>query len=504
MTTASPYALELRNISKQFPGVKALSAVALRVRPGEIHALVGENGAGKSTLLKILAGSQQPDAGGEILIAGKPVTLSSPKAAREAGIAMMHQELQLVPELDVAQNLFLGAPRTRFGWWLDHAAMRERAREVLRDLDPTLDVRLPVKALSVAQRQLVEIARALLADASVIAMDEPTSSLTPAEFVKLLALMKRLAQRGVAIIYVSHKFDEIYASCSHATVLRDGTLVTALRLADTPEPALVAHMVGREVVPTQRRAAQRQEVVLEARNLNWRGRVRNASLQVRRGEILGIAGLVGAGRTELVKLLAGAEQPESGEIWLHEENVRFGGPADAIARGIALVPEERKREGIVPIRSVLSNAALPSLRKLNRFGWVRHGLLKARIGADAQRVNLRPLALDRPIRLFSGGNQQKAIVCRWLSAGMDVLIFDEPTRGIDIGAKHEIYQLIEALAAEGRAIVVVSSDLPEVMRLSDRMLVMQGGRIAGELSDPVEFSEQAIMTLAVSRETPAH
>jgi len=504
MTTVPPYALELRNISKQFPGVKALNAVALRVRPGEIHALVGENGAGKSTLLKILAGSQQPDAGGEILMGGKPVTLSSPKAARAAGIAMIHQELQLVPELDVAQNLFLGAPITRFGCLLDHAAMRERAREVLRDLDPTLDVRLPVKDLSVAQRQLVEIARALLADASVIAMDEPTSSLTPAEFVKLLALMKRLAQRGVAIIYVSHKFDEIYASCSQATVLRDGTLVKELSLADTPERALVALMVGREVVPTQRRAAQHCEVVLEARNLNWRGRVRDASLQVRRGEILGIAGLVGAGRTELVKLLAGAEQPESGEICLHGEAVRFRGPADAIARGIALVPEERKREGIVPIRSVLSNAALPSLGQHSRFGWIKHGQLESRIGADARRVNLRPLVLDRPIRLFSGGNQQKAIVCRWLSAGMDVLIFDEPTRGIDIGAKHEIYQLIEALAAEGRAIVVVSSDLPEVIRLSDRMLVMQGGRIAGELSDPATFSEETIMTLAVSRETAVH
>ncbi len=499
--TAPPYALELRNISKEFPGVKALNGVALRVRPGEIHALVGENGAGKSTLLKILAGNLQPDLG-EILIGGQPVRLTGPKAARAAGIAMMHQELQLVPELDVAQNMFLGAPRTRFGLWLDHRAMRERAAAVLRDLDPDIDVRLPVKQLSVAQRQMIEIARALLADASLIAMDEPTSSLTPTEFTKLLALMRTLASRGVAIIYVSHKFDEIYAACSRATVLRDGTWVSEVTLADTPEPTLVAHMVGREVLATARRASHAGAVVLEAKGLSWGQRVREASLQVRRGEILGIAGLVGAGRTELVKLLAGAERPDAGSIELHGRPVRFHGPADAIHRGIALVPEERKREGIVPLRSVLSNASLPSLRRLNRLGWLCHGLMRSRIGKDAARVNLRPLALDRPIRLFSGGNQQKAIVCRWLSAGMDVLIFDEPTRGIDIGAKQEIYQLIEALADEGRAVVVVSSELQEVMRLSDRMLVMQAGRIAGELA-PAEFSEEAIMTLAVSRETPA-
>jgi len=500
---ASPYALELRDISKQFLGVKALSSVSLRINPGEIHALVGENGAGKSTLLKILAGSLQPDEG-DMLIGGRQVKLTSPKAARSAGIAMIHQELQLVPELDVAQNMFLGAPRTRFGLLLDHAAMRARAREVLNDLDPTLDVRLPVKALSVAQRQLVEIGRALLADASVIAMDEPTSSLTPAEFTKLLALMRKLAARRVAIIYVSHKFDEIYAACGRATVLRDGTLVKQVTLADTPAPELVTLMVGREVVATRHRAVNSGEVLLEARGLSWGNRVRDASMQVRRGEILGIAGLVGAGRTELVKLLAGAEKPDAGEILLRGAPVHFRGPADAIRHGVALVPEERKREGIVPMRSVLSNAGLPALSKLNRFGWLKRDVLRSRIGADAARVNLRPLALDRQIRLFSGGNQQKAIVCRWLSAGMDVLIFDEPTRGIDIGAKQEIYQLIEALAEEGRAIVVVSSELPEVMRLADRMLVMQGGRIAGELPHPDRFSEEAIMTLAVSRETPAH
>lgn len=496
---ASPaYALELRSISKGFPGVKALNEVQLRVRAGEIHALVGENGAGKSTLLKILSGSLHPDTG-DILINGQKVHLTTPKSAKAAGIAMIHQELQLVPELDVAQNMFLGAARTHYGVFLDKSSMRRKAREVLLDLDPTIDVTLPVKRLSVAQRQMVEIARAMLADASVIAMDEPTSSLTPTEFVKLLALMRKLAARGVAIIYVSHKFDEIYASCQKATVLRDGSWIADVDLSETNEAALVAKMVGREVVHTPRQTAKFGEIILEARDLGWQGKVRQANLTLRKGEILGIAGLVGAGRTELVKLLAGAEKPDTGSILLRGKEVQFRGPADAIRQGIALVPEERKREGIVPVRSVRSNVALPMLGDLSRLGWIRRKVHNERLRTDTQRVNLRPMAPDRAISLFSGGNQQKAIVCRWLSAGMDILIFDEPTRGIDIGAKQEIYQIIEALAAEGRAIIVVSSELNEVMRLSDRLLVMQAGRIAGELKN-ANFTEEAIMTLAVSKE----
>lgn len=493
------YALELRSISKGFPGVKALNEVQLRVKAGEIHALVGENGAGKSTLLKILSGSLHPDSG-DILINGQKVHLTTPKSAKAAGIAMIHQELQLVPELDVSQNMFLGGARTRYGVFLDKSSMRRKAREVLLDLDPTIDVTLPVKRLSVAQRQMVEIARAILADASVIAMDEPTSSLTPTEFTKLLALMRKLAARGVAIIYVSHKFDEIYASCQKATVLRDGSWVANVDLSETNEAALVAKMVGREVVHTPRQTAKFGEILLEARDLCWQGKVRQANFTLRKGEILGIAGLVGAGRTELVKLLAGAEKPDKGSIFLRGKKVQFRGPADAIRQGIALVPEERKREGIVPVRSVRSNIALPMLGELSRFGWVRRKVHNERLRTDTQRVNLRPMAPDRAISLFSGGNQQKAIVCRWLSAGMDILIFDEPTRGIDIGAKQEIYQIIEALAAEGRAIIVVSSELNEVMRLSDRLLVMQAGRIAGELQN-ANFTEEAIMTLAVSQET---
>ena len=492
-----PPALELRGISKQFPGVKALSGVNLLVRPGEIHALLGENGAGKSTLLKIISGVQHADEG-EMLVGGQPVKLNGTKAARAAGIAMIHQELQLIPELNAAQNMFLGAPRVSCGVLLAHQAMQKRASEVLHDLDPGIDVRVPIKHLSVAQRQMVEIARALLTDARVIAMDEPTSSLTPSEFEKLVLLIRKLAARGVAIIYVSHKLEEVFELCGRATVLRDGAWIDELELAKTSEPELVAKMVGRELLQNTRQRGVRGEIVLDARGLKWRNRVRGVSLSVHRGEILGIAGLVGAGRSELVGLLAGLERPDAGDIFVHGKEHRFSSPGDAIRAGIALVPEERKRQGIVPLMSILSNVALPTLKSTTRFGLIGHRALRKRVHADALRVNMRPLALSRPIRLFSGGNQQKAIICRWLSSGVDVLIFDEPTRGIDIGAKEEIYKIIEELAAEGCAVIVVSSEMREVMYLADRLLVIQGGRIAGELV-PEQFSEEAIMTLAIPR-----
>ncbi|MBB1073923.1 sugar ABC transporter ATP-binding protein [Rhodoferax sp. 4810] len=491
----NPPALELRGISKSFVGIKALSGVNLRVLPGEIHALVGENGAGKSTLLKILSGVQQQDEG-ELLVAGQVVRFNNTQEAHAHGIAMIHQELQLIPELNVAQNMFLGAPKVKLGFLLAKEQMAQRAAEVLHELDPHIDVRTPVKYLSVAQRQMVEIARALLTDARVIAMDEPTSSLTPTEFEKLVILIRKLAARGVAIIYVSHKLEEVFELCSRATVLRDGLWIDELDLAHTTEAELVAKMVGRELVQNTREHQAHPEVVLEGLNLSWKQRVKNVSLTVHRGEILGIAGLVGAGRTELVGMLAGLTHPDTGEIRMRGKLQTFASPRSAIQAGIALVPEERKREGIVPMLSILSNVALPTLKRETRLGLIRQGALTKRVYDDAVRVNLRPLNLSRPIKNLSGGNQQKAIVCRWLNSGIEVLIFDEPTRGVDVGAKEEIYKLIESLAAEGCAIIVVSSELREVMYLSDRILVMQAGRLSGELL-PNQFSEEAIMNLAI-------
>ncbi len=488
-------ALDIRAVSKSYPGVRALDGVSLRVAPGEVHALLGENGAGKSTLLKILNGIVRPDSG-EILVDGKRVEIGGPKAARAAGLAMIHQELQLVPELDVAQNLFLGAVPKRWGVFTDRARMGREARRVLAQLGAQIDVRRPVKELSIAQRQMVEIARALLWNARIIAMDEPTSALSPQEFEALVGVIEEITRAGVAVVYVSHKLDEVFRLCRTGTILRDGTLVGEYTLAGMHECHVVSLMVGRTLDLPPRTARAGRAPVLEGRDLVWRDRVRGVSLAVRPGEILGIAGLIGAGRTELVRLLAGLERPDRGEILLRGQSVRFRSPAAAVRAGISLAPEDRKREGIVPLRPVVANVSLPVLGRTQRAGFIAHDRLARLVRALAQDVQLRPLEIDRPIGLFSGGNQQKAIICRWLLAGSEIMIFDEPTRGIDIGAKHEIYRLIERLADEGRAIIVVSSELPEIIRISDRVLVMREGRLVAELAQG-ELTEQAILRHAV-------
>ncbi len=491
-----PLALELRSVSKSWPGVRALSDVSLRAAPGEVHALLGENGAGKSTLLKILNGLVRPD-GGEILIGGEAVQIDSPKAARAAGLAMIHQELQLVPEMDVSQNMFLGVPPTRFGVMTDKPTMRREARRVLAQLGADFEVARPVRTLSVAQRQLVEIARALLWDARIIAMDEPTSALSPQEFERLVAVIDGITRRGVAVIYVSHKLDEVFRLCRTATILRDGALVGEFPLAAMGEHETVSLMVGRSLDLPPRLPRTGSTPVLQATDLVWRDRVRGVSLTARRGEILGIAGLVGAGRTELVRLLAGLERPDGGEIRLRGRTVRFRTAAAAVRAGIGLVPEDRKKEGIIPLRPVSANVALPVLRHAQRAGFVLRERLRRSIAKLTRDVQLRPPDIERPIGLFSGGNQQKAIICRWLLADSEVLIFDEPTRGIDIGAKHEIYLLIEQLADRGKTIIVVSSELPEIIRISDRVLVMREGRIVAELPHDA-LSEQAILHHAVA------
>jgi ribose transport system ATP-binding protein len=460
-----------------------------------VHALVGENGAGKSTLLKILSGVYRASAG-QIRIDGQAREIANPRMARDCGIALIHQELQQIPELDVAQNMFLGNPRKRFGLFTDKTRMRREARAVLGRLDPSINVTTKMRDLRVAQRQIVEIAKALLAKACVIAMDEPTSSLTPRDFEKLASVIEALAAEGVAIIYVSHKLDEVFRVAGRATVLRDGRRVGSVDLAAANESDLVALMVGRALGPSHRRNHARSEVVLSVDNLHRGTAVRNASFNLHAGEILGISGLVGAGRTELVRLVAGIDKRDGGTIALKGRGLPLRNPREAIAAGIALLPEDRKREGIVPLRSVAANVALPRLGRLSRFGLLDLAAIRTTVRNLTERVALRPPAVDRPIRLFSGGNQQKAIICRWLMAKSDILIFDEPTRGIDVGAKSEIYQLIEALAAEGRGIIVVSSDLAEILRLSDRVLVVRRGEVAGTLAGN-EITEESIMRIAV-------
>ncbi len=489
-------ALSLINMSKGFPGVQALDGVNFEVGAGQVVALLGENGAGKSTLLKIISGIFRADAG-EIKIGGKTVDLRNPKAAKQAGIALIHQELQQVPELTVAQNMFLGDALTHFGIFNDHAKMRAKARELLAELDPGIDVRVKIKNLRVAQRQIVEIAKALLAKARVIAMDEPTSSLTPVEFDKLVSVVERLKNQGVAIIYVSHKLDEVFRVASHATILRDGKKVADVELATTNEAAVVALMVGRSLDIPPHRSHVQNEVVLSLSALGREKAVRNVSFDLHRGEVLGIAGLVGSGRTELARLIAGVDRRTTGEIKLKGKAVNFAGPRSAISKGIALLPEDRKKEGIIPLRSVAVNAAIPSYSKLTRLGVIKSTELRRQVEVQANSVNLRPRNIERAIRLFSGGNQQKAILCRWLMAGSEILVFDEPTRGIDVGAKGEIYRLIETLAEQGRSIIVVSSELPEVLRLCDNVVVMRAGEMAGSLKRS-ELSEENIMGLAIT------
>jgi len=487
--------LEIERVSKSFPGVRALTDVSFQVWPGTVHALLGENGAGKSTLLKILSGIHLADSG-EVRIAGERADLSTPKAARAAGIAMIHQELMQVPELDVAQNMFLGAPLLRFGTFTDRGAMRERAREALAQLDATIDVARPIRELSVAERQLVEIAKALLAEARIIAMDEPTSSLTPHEFVKLAEVIARLAEKGVAVIYVSHKLEEVFRVASRATVLRDGCHVGDVDLAGTTTEQVVGMMVGRALTVTAHACHATAEVALEAVGLGRGKAVRGVSFTLRRGEVLGIAGLVGSGRTELARLLAGVDRPTQGELRVAGRKVSFRSPRDAIRHGIALLPEERKREGIIPLRSIASNVSLPRLEQLTRFGVLRRREISARVEELVQQVNLRPPDIERPIQTFSGGNQQKGIICRWLMAGSSVLVFDEPTRGIDVGAKGEIYKLIDQLARDGHAIVVISSELPEVLAVADRVLVMRRGEAVGVV-ERSDMNETSIMRHAV-------
>lgn len=484
--------LQFEGISKMFPAVRALGDVSFSVGGGEIHGLLGENGAGKSTLLRILSGVYRPTAG-SVLIDGRPVALNNPVAARAAGVAMIHQELQQVPHLSVAQNMFLGHPLTRGGIFVARREQERRAAEALAAIDPTIDPAAPLGSLKVAQRQIVEIARALLDRARIVAMDEPTSSLTPSEFERLAEVIAGLARDGVAVVYVSHKLDEVFGICQRATIIRDGVVVDSVNLAQVSEKAVVSMMVGRELTQEQHRSHASSEVRLSVRCLASATKVHDVSFDLHRGEVLGIAGLVGSGRTELMRLLAGAS---SGTVEIDGKAIKLSNPRDANAAGIGLVPEERKREGIVPLRSISSNMALASMGVFAPRAVIDHTRLKRIAAEKMKRVNLRPFLLDRPIRLFSGGNQQKAIIGRWLAAGTRILLFDEPTRGIDVGPKAEIYHLIEELAAEGHSVVVVSSELPEVIRLADRVLVMRDGTVAAELGR-ADLSEQAIAAHAI-------
>ncbi|MDF1894266.1 sugar ABC transporter ATP-binding protein [Rahnella contaminans] len=491
------YCLTMRGISKSYSGVAAVQGVDFSVRPGEVHALIGENGAGKSTLLNILSGVRAADSG-EILVEGQVIQMKNPLSARHAGIAMIHQELQHVPELSVAQNMFLGRPLTKMkGLFVDRKAQYKRAVAILRRLDPSINPDEPIKNLKVSQQQIVEIARALLDEAKIIAMDEPTSSLTPTEFERLAELISDLKSMNVSLIYVSHKMNEIFKVCDRATILRDGKQVGVVNICDETEETIVTKMVGRKIEKVQHHSYATERIVLSVEDLSRDKAVRNATFSVKAGEVLGIAGLVGSGRTELLKLIAGIDAKTGGNIEVEGVAVKKHNVSSAIRAGIGLVPEDRKKEGIIKERAVKMNMALPSMARFTRFGLLKKSQLNQTALDVMTDLRLRPLNIEKTIGTLSGGNQQKVIIGRWVAADNKVFLFDEPTRGIDIGAKSEIYNLIEKLAQQGKAIVVVSSEMPEIIRISDRVLVMREGQITKELNGD-DITEENIARYAVN------
>jgi ribose transport system ATP-binding protein len=497
--------VEMTGISKSFPGVHALDGCRFELRSGEVHALVGENGAGKSTMMKILAGIYHRD-GGSIKVKGREVEIPSPRAAQDLGISIIHQELNLMGHLTVAQNIFIGRePRGALPFVLDDRALNAKASELFETLHLKLDPRARVSGLAVAQQQMVEIAKALSFSSDVLIMDEPTAALTDTEIDELFRIIRHLRERGAGIVHISHRLEELKQISDRVTVMRDGRYVDTVQTAEASIGSIIGMMVGRTIYEAAPELPEHPdpEVVLEVRNLN-RGRViRDVSFQLHRGEILGISGLVGAGRTEVVRAAFGADRRDSGEILVHGKPVAIRTPADAVAHGIGYLSEDRKRYGLALIMDVEANIVLASLRRFaGRLGLIKFGRTKAAAEGQVKGLAIKTPSLAQRVRNLSGGTQQKVVVAKWLTADTEILIFDEPTRGIDVGAKSEIYRLLNDLAQQGKAIIMISSELPEILRMSHRILVMCEGRITGELS-AADATQEKIMGFATQREAVA-
>ncbi|MCX6903068.1 MAG: sugar ABC transporter ATP-binding protein [Verrucomicrobia bacterium] len=492
-----PFALQVRNLSKSFPGVRALDNVSLEVAPGTVHAVMGENGAGKSTLMRILAGLDQPDAG-EIRLKGRPAQFRTPYDALKLGLTMIHQELLPFPEMTVAENIFMGQePTLGFLGWIDRQTLHQEARRLLERLGVRLPPARKMGELSVAEMQTVEIAKALVHRAEVIIMDEPTSAISEREVEALFRVIRDLKAQGVAVIYISHKMDEIFRLADVVTVLRDGHRVASHNIAELNESKLINLMVGRELKAVfPETPARLGQVALAVRGLSRAGKFREVNFELRQGEILGLAGLMGAGRTELAKAIYGLEPAEAGEIWVHGRRVRMNSPRQAIASGLGMVGEDRKKDGLVLMMSVQHNLTLSSLRKCCR-GWFINRRQERKVADDQIRMfAIKTPHRDQPARFLSGGNQQKVVMAKTLLTDPAILILDEPTRGIDIGAKAEVYAIISQWARAGKAILMISSELPEILALSHRILVMREGTIAAEL-DARRTSQEEILQYAM-------
>jgi len=489
-------AVRFTGITRRFPGVTALDDVSFDVASGSCHAVCGENGAGKSTLGKILAGIQEADSG-TIELDGRPVRLSDPREALAQGVAMVHQELVFCENMTVAENLCLGRMPSRRGW-LQREAMRHRAREMLAAIGAEIDVSRRVESLTIAEQQLVQIAAAVGSGAKVIVFDEPTSSLGENDAERLFRLIGELKTRGVAVIYVSHRMAEIFRLCDAVTVLRDGRHVSTDPIAAIDEATLVQRMIGRRLeqyFPAHAEAALGDEV-LRVERLSSPGKFSEISFTLRAGEVLGLGGLVGAGRSEIAQALFGLDPDARGEVHLRGERVRLGTAREALSRGLGLVPEDRKRQGLVLSMLARENATLPILERLARFTLVNRGAERELARTQTERLKVRTDALENEASSLSGGNQQKVVLAKWLAARSEILMLDEPTRGVDVGAKAELHAWIDAMASEGAAVLLISSELPELLNLSRRILVLRGGRIVGELQRSEATQERVMRMMA--------
>ncbi|MET7637780.1 sugar ABC transporter ATP-binding protein [Streptomyces sp. NPDC005438] len=493
-----PEILSTEGLTKSFPGVVALDGVTFGVRPGEVHVLLGENGAGKSTLIKTLSGAQQPDQG-RVLVDGKPVRFKDAQTAERLGIATIHQEFNLVPDLTVAENIFLGRQPRNFGL-VNRRRMNQDAQQLLRRVGLSVSPDAKLRGLGVAHLQMVEIAKALSLQARVLIMDEPTAVLTSEEVEKLFTIVRALRAQGVGIVFITHKLEEVAVLGDRVTVLRDGRSVGQVP-AHTDRDELVRLMVGRSIEQQFPRLQVSAGPVsdtplLSVRGLTRRGHFENVSFQVRPGEVVSLAGLVGAGRTEVARAVFGADRYDQGTVEVGGRRLTPGNVNAAMDAGIGLVPEDRKSQGLLLDASAEENLGLVTLRSATRAGWVDRGSQRKAARNIAQRLGVRMARIDQKVRTLSGGNQQKIVIGKWLLANSQVLVLDEPTRGVDVGAKVEIYHLINELTASGRAVLMISSDLPEVLGMSDRILVMSQGRITGELAAG-SATQDAVMALAV-------
>ena len=486
------YILTLKNITKEFPGVKALDDVTINIERGTIHGLVGENGAGKSTLIKVLAGIYQPNKG-EIILDGKPCRFNSPIEARRAGISVVHQEIKLAEPLSVAENMFLGNVQLKNGL-VDWKGMRRRAREIVEDLGMDIDINAQVSSLTVAKKQIVEIMHAINNNSRILIMDEPSAVLTDRELEVMFRIVKQLRDEGITIIYISHRLDEIFGLCSNVSVLRDGCHIDTIPVASVDRQGLINMMVGREMGQEYpKEVGNVGGTILEVKNLS-RGILQDISFEVKSGEVFGISGLVGAGRTELASAILGIDKPESGEVYVRGKKVHYRTFADAIRDGLGLIPEDRKLQGLVQIMSVKRNTTLVNMKRVLRAGVISSSLEEKLSKEYADKLHVVTPSMETEVQYLSGGNQQKVVIAKWLFQNSEILFLDEPTRGIDVGAKAEIYRLINRMAKEGKTIIMISSEMPELLGLCDRIMVMHEGHKMGELN-AAEATQEKIMAL---------